>query len=207
MSKIAPSSPSSPLGRRIGYARVSTIGQTLEVQLTALKEAGCDPIFQEKVSGTRSDRKELTRMLAKVGPGDEVIVTKIDRLSRSLMDLFSIVKRIDDAGGRFRALDPGQAMADTGSTNGRLMLALMGWMADVEREMILSRTAEGKAAKRLRGLLREGRPPKLTPAQQQEALQRLADRESLEDIARSFAVSGTTIARLRDKQRLREAAK
>lgn len=193
--------PFTPSGRRFGYARVSTVGQTLEVQLAALKEAGCDPIFQEKVSGTRSDRKELARMLAKVGPGDEVVVTKIDRLSRSLMDLFSIVKRIDDAGARFRALDPGQVMADTGSTNGRLMLALMGWMADVEREMILARTMDGKALKRAKGTLREGRPPKLTRDQQIEALRRLGDGEAMEDIARSFNVSGTTIARLRDKHR------
>lgn len=196
----------APSGRRFGYARVSTIGQTLEVQLAALKAAGCNPIFQEKVSGTRSDRKELAKMLAKVGPGDEVIVTKIDRLSRSLMDLFSIVKRIDDAGGRFRALDPGQALADTGSTNGRLMLALMGWMADVEREMILARTADGKALKRAKGTLREGRPSKLNRDQQAEALRRLDDGETLEDIARSYAVSGTTIARLRDKRRQLETA-
>jgi len=203
MSKEPPSPP--PSGRRFGYARVSTIGQTLEVQLAALREAGCDPIFQEKVSGARSDRKELARLLAKVGAGDEVVVTKIDRLSRSLMDLFSIVKRIDDAGGRFRSLDPSQAMADTGNTNGRLMLALMGWMADVERDMILARTADGKALKRAKGTLREGRPSKLTPAQQREALSRLDGMETLADIAASYNVSGTTIARLRDR-RAREAA-
>ena len=199
MSQKPPFPASS--GRRFGYARVSTIGQTLEVQLDALKAAGCHPIYQEKVSGRRSDRKELARMLAKVAPGDEVVVTKIDRLSRSLMDLFSIVKRIDDAGGRFRSLAPNQAMADTGSTNGRLMLALMGWMADVERDMILARTADGKALKRAKGTLRDGRPPKLNPTQQTEALARLDDGEALEDIARSYAVSGTTIARLRDKRR------
>lgn len=189
--------PQNPPSRLIGYARVSTVGQTLDVQLDQLRAAGCRTIFQEKVSGTKSDRKELARMLKGLQPGDVVVVTKLDRLARSIFDLFSIVKRINDAGARFRSI--AQEWADTGSAQGRMMLAVMGGMAEVEREMILTRTAEGKARKKARGELREGRPPKLNAAQRQEALARLADGETLVDVARTFDVSHSTIQRLKPK--------
>lgn len=184
--------------RTFGYARVSTYGQTLEAQLDQLRAAGCSTIFQEKVSGARADRKELAKLLTRIGPGDEVIVTKIDRLSRSLMDLFAIVKRISDAGARFRSLDPNQAMADTGTTNGRLMLAIMGWMADVERELILSRTQEGRARARAAGR-KLGRRPKLNDEQRRQVVARLKDGETPADLARTYGVSWNTIARMRPK--------
>lgn len=136
-------------------------------------------------------------MLKGLQPGDVVVVTKLDRLARSIFDLFSIVKRINDAGARFRSI--AQEWADTGSAQGRMMLAVMGGMAEVEREMILTRTAEGKARKKARGELREGRPPKLNAAQRQEALARLADGETLVDVARTFDVSHSTIQRLKPK--------
>ncbi len=153
-------SSQNPLSRLIGYARVSTVGQTLDVQLDQLRAAGCRTIFQEKVSGVKSDRKELARMLKGLQPGDVVVVTKLDRLARSIFDLFSIVKRINDAGARFRSI--AQEWADTGSAQGRMMLAVMGGMAEVEREMILTRTVEGKARKKARGELREGALPSST---------------------------------------------
>lgn len=187
----------NPPFRLIGYARVSTIGQTLDVQLDQLRAAGCQTIFQEKVSGAKSDRKELMRLLKGLQPGDVVMVTKLDRLARSIFDLFSIVKRINDAGARFRSI--AQEWADTGNAQGRMMLAVMGGMAEVEREMILTRTAEGKARKKARGELREGRPPKLNPAQQREALARLENGETLMDVARTFNVSHSTIQRLKLK--------
>lgn len=192
-----------PIEHRLGYARVSTVGQSLEVQLDRLKEAGCDLIFKDKASGTRDDRRELNRLLTKVGPGTEVVVTKIDRLSRSMTDLFSVIKRIDAAGGRFRSLDPGQSEANTSTSTGRLFLGIMCWMADTEREMILTRTAEGKARRRAQGGFREGRPRKLSLDQQREALRRLEVREPLSSIARSFNVSPPTIARLRAKPEVR----
>ena len=131
--------------RRIGYARVSTVGQTLAAQLEQLKGAGCEVIYQEKVTGTRADRKELNRLLKAIGPGDQLVVTRIDRLARSVFDLFSIVKRVLDAGGHFLSLS--QPMADSTSSTGRLFLAILGGVADVEREMILTRTAEGRDRK------------------------------------------------------------
>jgi DNA invertase Pin-like site-specific DNA recombinase len=93
-----------PSGRLIGYARVSTFGQTLEAQLEQLQAADCTKIFREKVSGARADRRELNLMLRGLGAGDTVVVTRIDRLARSTFDLFAIVKRMVDAGAQFRSL-------------------------------------------------------------------------------------------------------
>lgn len=93
-----------PENRRLGYARVSTYGQTLTTQLDQLRAEGCSPIFRETASGARADRRELNRMLKTVAAGDVVMVTRIDRLARSTFDLFAIVKRITDAGRQFRSL-------------------------------------------------------------------------------------------------------
>src|SRR5271156_6119237 len=108
----------------IGYARVSTYGQTLDAQLSQLKAAGCRRIFREKVSGARADRKELLKMLKHLAAGNVVVVTRIDRLARSTFDLFAIVKQIADAGARFRAF--AEPWADTGTSTGRLMLGVLG---------------------------------------------------------------------------------
>src|SRR6201989_3125259 len=151
--------------RPIGYARVSTVGQTLAAQLEQLRAAGCSPIYREKVTGARADRRELNRMLGKLGPGDVVTVTRIDRLARSTFDLFGIVKRIVDAKPQFRSL--AEPWADTGTSTGRLMLAVLGGLADVERDLIRTRTAEGRSRAKARGK-HMGRPPSLTPAQPEE---------------------------------------
>ena len=127
----------------IGYARVSTYGQTLDAQLEQLRAAGCSSrnIYREKVTGARPDRRELNRMLGKLAPGDVVTVTRIDRLARSTFDLFGIVRRIVDARAQFRSLE--EPWADTVTSTGRLMLAVLGGLADVERDLIHTRTAEG----------------------------------------------------------------
>ncbi|MEX6506830.1 recombinase family protein [Jiella sp. M17.18] len=179
--------------RSFGYARVSTVGQTLEAQLEELHVAGCTIIFREKVSGAQSDRKELMKLLAKLEPGDELVVTRIDRLARSTFDMFAIVKRIVDAGARFRSL--AQPWADTNDSTGRLMLAVLGGLADVERDLIKTRTAEGRARAKARGV-KMGRKPKLTAAQRREALERKANGEAHTSIARSYNVSNQTIRRL-----------
>src|SRR5438270_9777316 len=147
--------------RLIGYARVSTYGQTLDSQLEQLRAAGCSSrnVYREKVTGARADRRELNRMLGKLGPGDVVTVTRIDRLARSTFDLFAIVKRIVDAKAQFRSL--AEPWADTGTSTGRLMLAVLGGLADVERDLIRTRTAEGRSRARARGK-QMGRPPSLT---------------------------------------------
>jgi DNA invertase Pin-like site-specific DNA recombinase len=179
--------------RLIGYARVSTTGQTLDAQLEQLKAEGCAKIYREKESGARDDRRELQRMLKDLAAGDVVIVTRINRLSRSVFDLFTIVKRITDAGGQFRSL--AEPFADTTTSTGRLMLAVLGGVADVERDLIRTRTAEGRSRAKARGQ-HMGRPPSLTPSQQKEALQRRADGATLKELAQSYNVGITTISRL-----------
>lgn len=187
------------VARKIGYARVSTYGQTLEAQLEQLSAVACSTIFREKVSGARADRKELGRLLKAVRRGDVVIVTRIDRLARSTFDLFAIVKQIIDAGAQFQSL--AEPWADTGTSTGRLMIAVLGGLADVERDLIRTRTAEGRSRAQARGT-HMGRPPKLTSSQRQEALARLSAGEPLADIARSYNVSVPTISRLRAASQL-----
>jgi DNA invertase Pin-like site-specific DNA recombinase len=135
--------------RRLGYARVSTYGQTLDAQLEQLKAEGCAKIYREKASGAQADRRELLRMLKAIGPGDLVTVTRIDRLARSTFDLFAIVKQIVDAKGQFRSL--AEPWADTATSTGRLMIAVLGGLADVERDLIRTRTAEGRSRAKARG--------------------------------------------------------
>jgi len=177
-----------------GYARVSTVGQTLAAQLDGLKAAGCQRIFREKVSGARADRRELNKMLRKLEVGDVVVVTRIDRLARSTFDLFAIVKSIVDQKAHFRSL--AEPWADTSTATGRLMIAVLGGLADVERDLIRTRTSEGRERAKARGV-KLGRKPKLTPQQKSEALERRAAGETLMEIARSYDVSFATISRLK----------
>src|SRR3954454_7182420 len=184
-----------PEKRLIGYARVSTYGQTLDMQLEQLRAAGCISrnIYREKVTGTRADWRELLRMLDRLAPGDVVTVTRIDRLARSTFDLFAIVRQIVDAKAHFRSLS--EAWADTGTSTGRLMLAVLAGLADVERDLIRTRTAEGRSRAKAQGK-HMGRPPSLTPAQQKEAAKRRAQGATLDELARSYNVSRATISRL-----------
>nr|WP_295746008.1 recombinase family protein [uncultured Acidocella sp.] len=183
-----------PPARLLGYARVSTTGQTLDAQLEQLRAAGCRHIYREKATGARADRRELLKLLKQLAAGDVVVVTRIDRLARSTFDLFSIVKQIADAGAAFRSL--AEPWADTGTSTGRLMLAVLGGLADVERDLIRTRTAEGRSRAKARGQ-HMGRPPALTPQQQNEARQRRAEGATLKELARSYNVGVATISRLK----------
>src|ERR1700726_969698 len=182
-----------PQKRRLGYARVRTYGQTLDAQLEQLRADGCAKIFREKVTGARADRRELLKLLRAITPGDMVTVTRIDRLARSTFDLFAIVKQIVDAKAQFRSL--AEPWADTGTSTGRLMIAVLGGLADVERDLIRTRTAEGRSRAQKRGQ-HMGRPPKLTDAQKAEARRRRAQGATLAELARSYDVSQSTISRL-----------
>lgn len=185
---------SHPTFRPIGYARVSTLEQTLDAQLDKLAAAGCTTIYREKVSGAKAaNRRELQKLLKSIQPGDVVTVTRIDRLARSVFDLFDIVRQIVDAGAQFRSLN--EPMADTTTSTGRMFLAVLGGVADIERDLIESRTAEGKVLARARGV-KFGRPPALTPQQQAEARQRLADGATIMELAASYNVGKSTIGRL-----------
>src|SRR5438270_5318744 len=182
-----------PQNRRLGYARVSTVGQTLDSQLEQLRGVGCTKIYREKVTGAHNDRRELLKMLKALAPGDVVTVPRIDRLARSTFDLFAIVKQIVDAKAQFRSL--AEPWADTATSTGRLMIAVLGGLADVERDLIRTRTAEGRNRAKARGQ-HMGRPPKLTPQQQREARRRRAQGATLRELAKSYNVGRATISRL-----------
>jgi len=177
----------------IGYARVSTDGQSLEAQDAALKNAGAEKVFAEKISGAVTDRKALGKAITALGSGDVLLVTRLDRLARSTRDLLNVLAEISEKGAGFRSLaDP---MIDTTSPHGKLITAVLGALAEFERTMILSRTSEGRRRAMDRGV-QFGRKPKLTPHQIAEAISRRQAGEGLMEIARSYNVSHSTISRL-----------
>jgi DNA invertase Pin-like site-specific DNA recombinase len=124
-------------------------------QVAKLKAAGCDRVFQEKISGARSDRKQLARLLAELDAGDTVMVTRLDRLARSTRDLLNTLAAIGAANATFRSLH--DAWADTTRTHGRLILTVLGALAEFERHLIVARTSEGRKHARAHGVL-FGRP-------------------------------------------------
>jgi DNA invertase Pin-like site-specific DNA recombinase len=176
-----------------GYARVSTDGQTLASQDAQLHTAGCAKVYSEKVSGARTDRPELAKVLRRLGEGDVLMVTRLDRLARSTRDLLNILDTIGKAGAGFKSL--ADTWADTTTAHGRLMLTVLGGLAEFERELITARTGEGRKRAKARGV-RFGRPPSLTAHQRQEAIQRLAEGVTQADLARTYGVSQATISRL-----------
>lgn len=176
-----------------GYARVSTDGQTLEAQLAQLEAAGAGKVFREKVSGAKRERAQLVRLLTSLSPGDVVLVTRLDRLARSTRDLLNVLGTIAEKGAMFRSIsDP---WADTTTPHGRLMLTVLGGLAEFERELIRVRTGEGRARAKAAGK-KMGRAYKLTTHQRQEARQRREAGETLTSIARSYNVHHATISRL-----------
>jgi DNA invertase Pin-like site-specific DNA recombinase len=177
----------------VGYARVSTDGQTLDAQHAALRAAGADRVFAEKVSGAKTDRRQLQRAIEALGRGDVLLVTRLDRLARSTRDLLNVLAVVSEKGAGFRSI--ADAWADTTTPHGRLMLTVLGGLAEFERELIRARTDEGRKRAMTRGV-RFGRRPKLTPHQIQEARARRAAGEPLVEIGRSYNVSHSTISRL-----------
>src|SRR5215218_7930925 len=178
-----------------GDARVSTDGQSVAAQVAALQDAGAAKVWREVASGARTDRAQLRRAIAALEPGDVLMVTRLDRLARSTRDLLNVLDEITKRDAGFRSL--GDAWADTTTPHGRLMLTVLGGLAEFERELIRARTGEGRERAKKRGV-KLGRKPKLTPHQRQEALQRRdVDGENHRSIARSYNVSQSTISRLR----------
>ena len=177
----------------VGYARCSTAGQELEGQLASLRAAGAEKVFSEKVSGAKTDRRQLQRAIEALQAGDILLVTRLDRLARSTRDLLNVLAGISDKGAGFRSLaDP---MIDTTSPHGKLILAVLGALAEFERSMILARTAEGRKRAMDRGV-RFGRKPKLSQFQIAEAIARRSAGEALTEIGRTYGVSHSTISRL-----------
>jgi DNA invertase Pin-like site-specific DNA recombinase len=148
-----------------GYARVSTDGQSLASQDAELHAAGCAKVYAEKISGARSNRPELAKVLKRLDTGDVLIVTRLDRLARSTRHLLNILDDIAKRGAGFKSLH--DAWADTTSAHGRLMVTILAGLAEFERELILARTSDGRARAKARGV-RFGRPTALTPPSAQK---------------------------------------
>ena len=177
----------------VGYARVSTDGQTLDAQHSTLRAAGAEKVFAEKVSGAKTNRAQLAKAIDALGAGDVLLVTRLDRLARSTRDLLNVLATIADNGAGFKSL--ADTWADTTTAHGRLMLTVLGGLAEFERELIRQRTDEGRKRAQARGV-RFGRKLKLTQHQITEALQRREAGEALVEIGRSYNVSHSTISRL-----------
>jgi DNA invertase Pin-like site-specific DNA recombinase len=180
---------------KYGYARVSTDGQSVDEQVRQLTRAGCKKVFREVASGAKTDRAQLRRLLDQLEAGDVLTVTRLDRLARSTPDLLSTLAAITGKKAGFKSL--GDTWADTTTSHGRLMLTVLGGLAEFERDLIRARTGEGRARAVARGQ-KMGRRPKLTPHQQKEAIKRRdRGKGSLTEIGRSYNVSAATISRLR----------
>ncbi len=178
---------------QIGYARVSIDDQDTAAQVTALKAAGCERIFREKASGGRWDRPELNRLLDQLRQGDVLVVWKLDRLSRSLRDVLTLMERLGETGAGFRSLTEA---IDTTTPAGRMMMQMVGAFAEFERAMLRERTKAGLDAARAEGRI-GGRRPKLS-AQQQAEIRKMITRgdKTAADAARLFKVHPATVSRL-----------
>lgn len=178
---------------QIGYARVSTDEQDTAVQVAALKKAGCERIYREKASGGRWDRPELHRLLDQLRKGDVLVVWKLDRLSRSLRDVLTIMERLGESGSGFRSLTEA---IDTTTPAGRMMMQMVGAFAEFERAMLKERTKAGLDAAREEGRI-GGRRPKLTPQQQVQIRKMVSNGDkTAADAARLFKIHPATVSRL-----------
>lgn len=178
----------------IGYARVSTDDQRLDMQLTALKEAGCHKIFQDHgATGSNMDRPGMEAVIRTLGPGDTLVVWRLDRLGRSLTDLVQFIEGLGERGSEFRSLNEA---IDTSTSGGRLIFHIMAAFAEFERNLISERTRAGLAAARKRGR-RLGRPPKLlSDSELEDARHALQEQgQNIVDIATRYRISASTLRR------------
>ena len=177
----------------IGYARVSTGEQDTAAQSAALKASGCELIFSEKASGGRWDRPELHKLLGQLRKGDVLVVWKLDRLSRSLRDVLTIMEQVQERKAGFRSLTEA---VDTTTPAGRMMMQMVGAFAEFERAMLKERTNAGLDAARKEGRI-GGRPPKLKPQQRLEIIKFVKKgKKTAADAARLFGVHPATVLRL-----------
>lgn len=177
---------------KIGYARVSTVEQNLDLQIDALKKAGCEKVFSDKASGVRSDRVGLSDALEFARAGDSLVVWKLDRLGRSLKDLITTVNTLHTREIGFVSL---QENIDTTTSGGKLVFYIFGALAEFERDIIRDRTQAGLHAARSRGR-QGGRPPKLNKKQIAMAKKLMKDEtNSIKDICATLNISKTTLYR------------
>lgn len=180
----------------LGYARVSTAEQSVDMQVKALTESGAERVFVDIASGTRANRPELERLLDHLRSGDVLIVWKLDRLSRSILDLNKLLERIEAKGAVFKSMTES---LDTSGAAGRMMLNLLGVFAQYEREIIVERTRAGQVKARERGAV-FGRPSKLTQLQTNQIIKAITAGQTAAEMARLFKVHPSTITRLIQKK-------
>lgn len=176
----------------IGYARVSTDDQDLALQREALKGAGCQRVYEEKVSGVKRSRPELDRLLDQLRVGDVVVVSRLDRLARSTRDLLEIAEQLQQAGVGLRSLQ--EPWADTTSPSGRMVLTVFAGIAEFERALISERTGAGRIAAKARGV-RFGRPAKLSGDQINLAQRLISEGRPVPEVAKILKVHRSTLYR------------
>src|SRR5829696_4607634 len=183
----------------IGYARVSTGEQTIDLQLDALKAAGCGTVYQETASGAKADRPVLDEVLSYLRTGDTLVVWRLDRLGRSLKHLIEVVAALAERGVGFKSLTE---QIDTTTPGGKLIFHVFGALAEFERDLIRERTHAGLAAARARGR-RGGRPKKLTDAKQLELARTLHDggQVDIDTICATLGISRATLYRSLKRER------
>jgi DNA invertase Pin-like site-specific DNA recombinase len=180
---------------KYGYARVSTVGQDLEAQVSALTAEGCDKVFSEKFTGTKADRPEFQSLLDTVQSGDTIVVTKLDRFARSAGDAISIVRNLFERDIKVHILNMGLI---ENTPTGRLIFTIMSGFAEFERDMIVERTQEGKAIAKQREDFREGRPNKYSKKQVDHAL-KLLETNSYKQVEEMTGISKSTLIRAKRK--------
>lgn len=180
----------------IGYARVSTTDQNLDIQLKALTEHGCERIYQEKVSGAQKDPPELRRMLDQLRPNDIIVVLKLDRIARSTKNFFEIIDAIRSSDALFCSIS--QPWADTTSPAGKMMMTIFAGIAEFERDLIRERTSAGRTAALERGV-KFGRPKKLNMEKMSLAMRLIEEGKSVFEVADTFDVNRATVYRLIEK--------
>lgn len=176
----------------IGYARVSTQDQNLNRQIDELTKNGCELIFQEKVTGTKTERKELLRLLDQLRPDDTIIVTELTRLSRSVKDLFSLVDMIHTKGANLKSLK--ETWIDTTTPQGKLLFTIFAGVSEFERDLISQRTKEGLQAAKTRG--RVGGRPKIDSKKIKKALAMYESKKySISEIIEDAKISKSSLYR------------
>ena len=181
---------------KLGYARVSTGEQNLERQIDRLSAAGCEMLFEKKISGAARHRPELEKLLGHLRRDDVLVVTRLDRLARSTAELLRIAEKIGDKHAHLQSLD--EPWADTASPAGKMIMTVFGGIAEFERSLILSRTHDGRVAAKRRGVA-FGRPQKLRPDQKALARELVHEGKSISAVARTFNVHAATIYRCLDE--------
>ncbi len=176
---------------KYGYARVSTTNQDLESQIQTLQKEDCSVIYSEKFTGTKANRPEFNKLLAKLKDGDTLVVTKLDRFARSTVDAIQIVKELFDRGVKVHILNMGLV---ENTPTGRLVFNVMSAFAEFERDMIVERTQEGKAIAKQNPNFKEGRPRKYTKLQVEHAM-KLLENHSYKQVEEMTGISKRTLIR------------